>query len=122
MATITISAAMAFINASLSTQLNSYAAKAFSTVSNLSIGGQLLAAVTPAALPVSGLSAPGGFFFFVNNDPTNYIQILTSVSGVPFLRIEPGEVAMGRFDSGITAPAVAAGAGTPQLAYFTAGA
>lgn len=113
---------MAFINAALSTQLNSFASKAFSTVSPLSISGELLAAVTPAALPVSGLAAPGGFFFFVNNDPTNYIQILTSVSGAAFLRIAPGEMAMGRFDASVTAPAVASAAGTPQLAYFIAGA
>lgn len=56
------------------------------------------------AIPISNLSSLG-FAIFINRDPTNYVQLLSAVSGTVFARINPGETALLRFDPAITAPA-----------------
>lgn len=46
-----------------------------------------------------------GWAVFINNDATNYIQLMSAVSGTVFIKLLPGEFALFRFDSGISAPA-----------------
>jgi len=69
------------------------------------------------AIPKGGVGN-GGFFIFLNTDPTNYVQILNAVGGTVLLRIGPGEPAMGRFDPTVTAPAAVANSGAVDLAYL----
>ena len=56
------------------------------------------------AIPLGSVSAAGGWLFVRNNDPTNYVQILTATSGTPFARLLPGEFCLLRLDAGLTAP------------------
>jgi hypothetical protein len=59
------------------------------------------------AIPVSAL-ANLGYAMFVNMDPTNYVQLLSAASGTVLIKLLPGDVALFRFDGGITAPALLA--------------
>jgi hypothetical protein len=56
-----------------------------------------------------------GWFFIKNLDPTNYVEILNAVSGAVFLKLAPGEFAMGRFASAVTAPAALANTASVQI-------
>jgi hypothetical protein len=69
------------------------------------------------AIPLGGVGA-GGWAFIQNNDPTNYVDILTATSGTAFLRIMPGEVACFRFNPGITAPAALAHTASVEIQYL----
>lgn len=60
-----------------------------------------------------------GWFFFKNLDATNFIEIMTVIStGIVALKLKPGEIAMGRFGSGVTAPAAIADTASVQLQYL----
>lgn len=59
------------------------------------------------AIPLGAVGTLG-WCAIKNNDATNYIQVLTAASGTTFLRINAGEMALFRFDQGITAPAILA--------------
>jgi hypothetical protein len=56
------------------------------------------------AIPLGSVST-NGYCQLTNLDTTNYMQVLTAASGTAFLRLNPGETALFRFDAGITAPA-----------------
>ena len=66
------------------------------------------------ALDVSGLTTPR-WFACINRDPTNYIGILTAVSGTEIARLKPGEGAMFPLAPGITAPAAIANTAAVDL-------
>lgn len=70
------------------------------------------------AIPVGPMSGTLGWFFFKNNDATNYVEILVAVSGAVVLKLKPGEIAMGRFAGAVTAPAALANTATVQLQYL----
>lgn len=69
------------------------------------------------AIPLGGVSSPGGWWWFQNNDPTNYVDILTAVSGTAFLRLMPGEGFPVRLNPGLTAPAALAHTAAVELMY-----
>jgi hypothetical protein len=69
------------------------------------------------AIPVANLSTLG-WAIFKNNDPSNYISLISAVSGTEFCRLLPGEVALFRFDPGITAPAAIAHTAVALLQYL----
>ncbi len=58
-----------------------------------------------------------GWFFIKNLDNTNYVEIMNAVSGTAFLRLLPGEFAVGRFAGGVTAPAALANTGAVLIEY-----
>ena len=72
------------------------------------------ATTAPTAIDIGVLGGGTmGRFAFKNLDGTNNLIILTAVaSGVAILELFPGEMAQGRFGSGVTAPAMASSAGT----------
>lgn len=59
------------------------------------------------AINVTGLSNIG-YCEFVNLDATNYVDIMTAVSGTAFARLQPGDAHLFRFTPAITAPAALA--------------
>jgi hypothetical protein len=62
------------------------------------------------SIPLSSL-ANIGYCEFVNLDPTNYVDVLTAVtgsSGVAFARLMPGDAHLFRFTPAVTAPAMLA--------------
>jgi hypothetical protein len=61
-----------------------------------------------------------GEFLIANNDPTNYVSILSGVAGTTFLQIGPLCAARGYFASSVTAPAANANTGSVQIAYMIA--
>lgn len=77
---------------------------------------------TAAAIPLGNVTAPGGIIWVKNNDPTNFIQLLTGTGGIAFARILPGEAYPLRLDAGLTAPFWKANTATVQatLAIFDA--
>lgn len=70
------------------------------------------------AIPLGGVVDAGGWAWFQNNDPTNYVDILTAVSGTAFLRLMPGEAMVMRLNPGITAPAALAHTAAVELEYL----
>lgn len=71
------------------------------------------------AIPLGGLgSGTLGYAMFVNLDATNYVDILSAVSGTALIRLLPGETALFRFTAGITAPAMLAHTGAVAVQYL----
>ena len=71
------------------------------------------------AIPLGGVSTPGGWGIFQNLDPTNYAQILSAVSGTVFARLTPADPpSVFRFDDGVTAPAILANTAPVIVAYL----
>jgi hypothetical protein len=67
------------------------------------------ATTSAVAVPLGSSTVAGGWLYLKNNDPTNYVQVLTAASsGTAFARLYPGEFCLFRLDAGITGPAVAA--------------
>jgi hypothetical protein len=81
--------------------------------------------VTTSAAPIDIGTLTGnplGRFAIKNLDGTNSLTIETTTSsGVAFITLLPGEMAQGRFDSTITAPAVL-GSGPLLMEYIICGA
>ncbi|MDE1766570.1 MAG: hypothetical protein KGI27_09930 [Thaumarchaeota archaeon] len=70
------------------------------------------------AIPLGGVSTPGGWVYIKNTDGTNYVQILTAVSGTTFARLYPGEAGVIRLDAGVTAPAALANVASLKIDYM----
>lgn len=58
------------------------------------------------AINLAGVAAR--WFAIINRDATNFVKILTAVSGTEFARLKPGEGMMLPLAPGITAPAALA--------------
>jgi hypothetical protein len=69
------------------------------------------------ALNVTGL-ANIGYCQFVNLDVTNYVQLMTAVSGTVVLRMVAGDAQLFRFDPSITAPAFIAHTASVSIQYL----
>lgn len=69
------------------------------------------------AIPLGSLGSLG-WAAFKNNDATNYVDILTATSGTDIIRLLPGEFAIFRFGSGISAPAALAHTAVCLLEYL----
>jgi hypothetical protein len=60
-------------------------------------------------IPLGNVTSPGGWFWIINLDPTNYVLVLTATSGTEFSRLLPGDPPLWmRMAPGITAVAVQA--------------
>lgn len=66
------------------------------------------------AISVSGLVTPR-WTAIINRDVTNYVDILSAVSGTAFARLLPGEGMMLPLNPGITAPAAQANTSPCQI-------
>ena len=106
-----------------------------SVTANAGIGAQVLTTVTgpglesnPAfsvattaggvVLPLGSVTVPGGWLMIQNCDPTNYVSLLTAVSGTLITRILPNDPPTWiRLDPGITAPAVIAHTAPVNIRY-----
>lgn len=70
------------------------------------------------ALPQGTLASHGGLLAIWNTDPTNYVQVLSAVSGTVFDRIAPGECHVFRPDDTLTAIALLANTATCEVRYL----
>lgn len=74
---------------------------------------------TAAIIPIGALAGGVlGRFAIKNLDGTNNVSLLPAVAGTPFITLLPGEMAQGRFDPSVTAPAVQSSAGTVLMEYI----
>ena len=73
---------------------------------------------SPAAIPVSNLTGLG-WYIIINVDPNGgTIVHLSGVSGIEMNFMNPGEFAMGRYGSGVTAPALLSTSANPAQAVY----
>ena len=71
------------------------------------------------AIPLGGVSTPGGWAIFQNLDATNYAQVLSAVNGTVFARLTPTDPPIVlRLDDGVTAPAILANTAAVICAYL----
>lgn len=68
------------------------------------------------AIPLGGIPSLG-YAWFHNLDATNSVNIKTASAGTVIITMKPGEVALFRFGSGVSVPAVNASSGTPLVEY-----
>jgi hypothetical protein len=72
--------------------------------------------VNGTALPIPAGTL--GWCLIKNNDATNYVELMTAVSGTVFAKIAPGEVALFRFPANVTAPAAIANTAAVKIQYL----
>lgn len=70
------------------------------------------------AMPCLSSLSNLGYAIFVNLDQTNYVDIMTATSGTAFIRLQPNDSALFRFNSGITAPAAIAHTAAVNLQFL----
>lgn len=73
---------------------------------------------TSAAIIPLGALASIGWCIFKNNDATNYVQLKTATGGTVFAQLQPGEIALFRFDPTVTAPAWVAHTASCEVEYL----
>lgn len=118
--TITAFASLSFVNSTGATAVQAIPSTKFTTAGN-HFETSIFNVPTTAggtAIPLGGVATAGGWFFFQNNDLTNNVDILTGVNGSAFLTLKPGEFAIGRFNSAVTAPAALAHTAAIDLEYL----
>jgi hypothetical protein len=71
------------------------------------------------AIALGGLGSVG-WFMVKNLDVTNYVDIMTAVSGVAFARLLPGEICLLRLTPALTAPAALAHTASVAIEYHMA--
>lgn len=73
--------------------------------------------ITEEAIKLGEL-ATLGYAIFINRDSTNFIELRVATAGIKFCKLLPGEAAMFRFGSGISAPFAIADTAPCQLEYM----
>lgn len=118
---IQVTASLVYTNLpqNISAQTLSAGPSLFSIAGKNYAGGTMAVPTTSGgtAIPLASLGSLG-WAMFKNNDSTNYVDILVATSSTDVLRLYPGEVALFRFGSGITAPAAIAHTATVLLQYL----
>lgn len=79
--------------------------------------GSLNASVGGVVVPTSNLTNLG-WSMFINQDQTNFVQVIGNPGAVILAKMLPGEPALFRVDSSFTSLTLKAGAGTPLVEYF----
>jgi hypothetical protein len=69
------------------------------------------------AIPLGGVGTLG-WAMFLNLDSTNYVQILNAASGTVLIRLNAGEIALFRFDAGVTAPVILANTAAVEVQWL----
>lgn len=112
---LTATAVLSFVKGSVNVQLGQ-SNKHFDVAgSNFVQATQSIPTTPVTAINLGGIGTPG-WFFIQNNDPTNYVDIYDAVAGNAFLRLKPGEFAIGRFSC--AAPAAKANTGAVLIEYL----
>jgi len=114
---ITVSATLLFAKGEIASQGFQRTNKQFDVSGTKYVRGVQNIGTSPEALGMGEVAAPG-WFFFLNLDATNYVEILTGVAGSAFLKLKPKEFAMGRLPASVTAPAAQANSAAVNLEYL----
>ncbi len=116
----TLAATLAFAKGSISTKSLQLASSKFDVAGNDFVQASQTIPTTAGgtAINLGNLSGALGLWAIKNNDPTNYVDLMSGVSGTAFDRIMPGEMHVGRFPASITAPAALAHTGAVSIEYL----
>ena len=113
---ITATATLAYAKGNINSVSMSKSGARFDVAgSNYERGTQTVTTSSPQAIGLGSVATPG-WFFVQNNDATNYVQLFDSTGGNAFLRLKPGEFAIGRFAA--TAPAAQANTASVAIEYM----
>jgi len=112
---ITASAALSFLKSPAAKVSMASASQSFDVAGAYSIRNVQLIGTSAEALMLGEVGTPG-WFYIKNLDTGNYIEILTGVAGSAFLKLKPGEFALGRF--GCAAPAAKANTADCKIEYL----
>lgn len=75
--------------------------------------------VSEEAIVLGEVTSPG-WAFFINRDPTNFIELRVATSGAKFAKLLPGEFCLVRLGSGAQVPYAIADTGACLLEYLIA--
>jgi len=114
---ITVSATLLFAKGEVASQGFQRTNKQFDVTGTKYVRAVQNIGTSPEALAMGEVAVPG-WFFFLNLDATNFVEILTGVGGDAFLKLKPREFAMGRLPSGVTAPAGKANTAALNLEFM----
>lgn len=81
-------------------------------------GVQSIGFAAAEAIQLGEIAAPG-WLLVQNNDATNFVELHTqAAAGVAFAKLQPGEFALLRLGSGVTAPAAKADTAAVEIEYM----
>jgi hypothetical protein len=113
---LTIATSLSYTKSPVSTVALNEAGKTISVNGIKYVRGVQAIGTAAEAIDLGDVATPG-WFFLRNLDSTNYVDILTQVAGgAAFLRLKPGELAIGRF--AVAAPAAQANGAAVNLEYM----
>ena len=118
---ITASASLSYTNSAVN--VNSAEALAIAGSTFTIVGSRFSKGLFSVPTTANGTAIPIpagtlGWCIIKNNDSTNYVELMSAVSGTVFAKIAAGEVAMFRFPSTITAPAAIANTAAVKIEYL----
>jgi hypothetical protein len=89
----------------------------FTMSGNNSVSGIMSVPTTAGgtAIPKGSIGTPG-WFLAINTDATNFVTVLSAVSGTALVKMKPGEVCLFRFST--SAPAMLADTGACIVRYL----
>jgi hypothetical protein len=114
----TISAAMRFVKSGTDTSIEKGSFQ-FDVGGTNFVRHRQTVGTSSEALKI-GEVAPGGYVLFINRgtDASDYIELRTLVGQNPFAQLFAGDVALFRYDVGVTAPVAIAVDGAMDLDYL----
>lgn len=114
---LTLSGTMEYADSESADTTLQVAAKLASVSTKLYVQDKMSVTTSEVAIPLGSVSSLG-WGFFINRDPTNYIELRVGTGGTKFAKLMPGEFAFFRFGSGITAPYAIANSAACQMEYL----
>lgn len=114
---LTVTMSLSYARGNFAALARSLAALGVSVSSDPIICDVLAVTTAEIAIPLGGVTVGSTWAWFRNLDPTNFIEIRVSTGGTKFCKLKPGEAALLRLGSGITAPFAIADTATASLEY-----
>lgn len=116
---ISITASLSVAKGNLATEsLTVSAVHATLTGKQITKGTQTIPTTAGGTAVVLGGLGSVGWIHVKNLDTTNYVDLMTAVSGTAFARLKPGEVALLRLPPAITAPAALANTASVDIEFL----
>ena len=113
---LTVTGSLAYAKGNIASVSMAKSGKQFSVSgSNYERGTQVITTSSPQAISLGSVGTTG-WFFIQNNDATNYVTIYDATSGNAFLKLLPGEFALGRFAA--AAPAAQSNTASVTIEYM----